>query len=557
MRISNMFFKTYRENPVDAEIKSHKLLVRAGYIKKQSAGVYMFMPLGVKVLDKLCNVIKKEMDKAGAQQMQMTSLLPIETYSHRLEHFGDDMFRLQDRSGKEFCLGPSHEEVFTAVMKDAVTSYKQLPQLLYQIQTKFRDEKRPRFGLQRGREFLMKDAYSFDKDLEGLDRSYNIMSNAYKNIFTKLGLDFAIVDADNGSMGGNASQEFMVKNDIGEDEIVYCETCNHCWNTEKAACKFVQENITEEHKAKELKETPNSKTIEELVGFLNETPEKLLKAVVYKADNKNIIVSLVKGNREIEEVKLCRATNSINLEMASHEDIESIGSVAGFVGAHNLKNCKVIADNDVKNMVNFITGANKTDYHYINTNLEDLNIDLFADIKKAEAGDICADCGQPLQIIRGIEVGHIFKQQTTYTKNQECKFLDENGKLQYMQMGAYGIGVSRTMSAIVEQYSDDSGIIWPEIIAPYKYYIAIANNNDQTQVQLAEKIYNTMLDNDIEVMLDDRKESVGVKLKDAELIGIPYIIVVGRDAANNNVEFIQRNGLIKSVKSADEVINLK
>lgn len=554
MKISKMFFKTYREDPVDAEIKSHKLLLRAGYIKKQSSGVYMFLPLGLKVLNNICNIVKDEMDNAGAQQTQMTCLLPVETYAGRIEHFGEDMFKLFDRTNKQFCLGASHEEVFVNVMKDAVNSYKQLPQILYQIQTKFRDEKRPRFGLQRGKEFLMKDAYSFDKDEIELDKSYNLMSDTYKKIFTRLGLDFVVVDADNGNMGGSGSQEFMVKSNVGEDEIVICNSCGYASNTEKAECLYSEKKSQSNYLKMEKKYTPNQKTIEELVEFLHQQPQNFLKAVVYKCE-KGIIVALLAGDREIEEVKLARALNVMEVEMCSHEEIEKIGSVAGFVGAINLKNCIVIADNDVKNMENFIIGANQLDYHYINTNLKDIKINQYADIKKAQAGDICVHCGKPYSIIRGIEVGHIFKQQTKYTKAQECTFLDENGRLQYMQMGAYGIGITRTMSAIVEQFSDDRGIIWPENIAPYRIVIVVANVNDKNQNKLAETIYDKLKQNNIKVLLDDRKESIGVKLKDAELIGISNILIIGKYTEENKVELIKRASLEKEILNYLDAIN--
>ncbi len=556
MRISRMFFKTYKEDPQDAEIKSHKLLVRAGYIKKQTAGVYMFMPLGVRVLHKLCNVIREEMDRAGACEMQMTSLLPIETYAGRLEHFGKDMFRLNDRSGKELCLGPSHEEVFTGVMKDAVTSYKQLPLTLYQIQTKFRDEVRPRFGLMRGKEFLMKDAYSFDVDKTGLDQSYNIMAETYKRIFNRLHLDYVIVNADNGTMGGSMSQEFMVKSNIGEDEIIVCD-CGYAANTEKAECQFAQlDNSNIQRLPMTKRHTPHLKTIADLVVPLNKKESDMLKAVVYKIDNKDIVVALLPGDREVEEIKLIRATGGINIEMASVDDIASIGSVAGFVGAIDLKNCKIVADNSVKNMVNFIIGANEADYHYANANLEDIHIDMYADIKKAAEGDMCPRCGGTLHSIRGIEVGHIFKQGTHYSELLQCKFLDENGKSRYMEAGAYGIGVTRTLSALVEQNSDDAGIILPEEIAPYKVNIVIANIKSADQVEVAERLYNHFLDRKVEVLLDDRADAIGAKLKDAELIGIPYIIVVGKYTSEGKAELINRLTGEKTIVLLDDIAKM-
>jgi len=556
MRLSRMFFKTYKEDPQDAEIKSHKLLVRAGYIKKQTAGVYMFMPLGLRTLQKLCNIIREEMDKSGACEMQMTSLLPVETYAGRLEHFGKDMFRLNDRTGKEFCLGPSHEEVFTNVVKDAVTSYKQLPLILYQIQSKFRDEVRPRFGLMRGKEFLMKDAYSYDVDEAGLDKSYNTMADTYKRIFDRLGLDFVVVNADNGTMGGSASQEFMVKSNIGEDEIIVCD-CGYSANTEKAECTVLKvEHGNVKKLEKKLIHTPKLKTISDLVVPLGKEESDMLKAVVYKIDNKKVVVALVPGDREVEETKLIRTVGGINIEMATIDDIVNIGSVAGFVGAVDLHDCVVVADNSVKNMINFIIGANKEDYHYENCNLEDIKIDLFGDIKKAQEGDVCSKCGGKLQSIRGIEIGHIFKQNTRYTEELQCKYLDENGKSQYMQMGAYGIGVTRTMSALVEQFADDNGIVWPEEVAPYKVEIVVANNKNDDQVKVAEELYNYYKSINIEVLYDDRNDSIGAKLKDAELIGVPYVVVAGKNVQDGNVEIIIRKTLDKNVVSIDEAKNM-
>ncbi len=540
MKISQMFFKTYKEIPVDAEIKSHQLLLRAGYIKKQASGIYIFLPLGKRVLNKLTNIIREEMDNAGANEVLMSNLLPIEVYEGRIERFGSDMFKLQDRTGKNFCLGPTHEEAFTAVVKDVVTSYKQLPVILYQIQTKFRDEVRPRFGLMRGKEFLMKDAYSFDVDSVGLDKSYNIMLNAYRKIFDRLGFDYVVVDADSGAIGGSGSQEFMVKSDIGEDEIVVCQKCGYAANKEKAESKNFILNKNEKYENKQKVHTPNIKTIEQLVANLNKNESDFLKAVVYSYDL-GIAVALVPGDREVEETKLVHAlNNTIKLEKATFEEIESVGSVAGFVGAFDLKNCIVVADNSVQNMQNFVIGANESDYHYIGTNLCDLKIDKYADIKTVKKGDICNTCNSKLDVIRGIEVGHVFKLQDSYTKLFNCKYLDENGNSIIMQAGSYGIGVTRTLSALIEQNSTNKGIILPEIVAPYKYYIIIANNKDEEQKNLANTIYDGLQSNHEEVLLDDRYESIGVKLNDGELIGIPYLIVVGRHAKEGKVELITR-----------------
>ena len=437
------------------------------------------------------------------------------------------------------------------MVNETINSYKQLPVTLYQIQNKYRDEIRARFGLQRAKEFIMKDAYSYDTSLDGLDKSFNNMKIAYDKIFERLGLDFVQVEADNGVMGGSGSIEFMAKADIGEDELIVCN-CGYGANTEKAECVYDEIVHNEEKKSKELVNTTSVKTIEELVSFLNTSADRFVKAVVYNCD-KGIVVALVRGDREIEEVKLKNNLGVAGLEMATSEQIENIGSVPGFVGAINLKNTIVIADNDIKNLVNFVVGANKEDYHYINVNIEDLKIDYFADIKKAQAGDKCPRCGEEVRVVRGIEVGHIFKLGTKYSKALECKFLDEQGKEQYMIMGCYGIGVSRTLSAIVEQNCDEKGIIWPEVIAPYKVEIIIANNKDETQNRVANELYEKINSND-NVLLDDRNERIGVKLNDAELIGVPYIVIVGRGAGENIIELTNRKTLEKIEITVDEFV---
>jgi prolyl-tRNA synthetase len=557
MKLSNMFFKTFREDPANAEINSHKLLVRAGFIKQMGNGIFTYLPMGLKVLEKIKNVIRTEMNNAGAIEVQMPILLPQEIYANRINTFGSTMYKLKDNTGKDYCLGPTHEEPFTYLVKESINSYKQLPVTLYQIQNKYRDEIRARFGLQRAKEFIMKDAYSYDTSNEGLDRSFENMRKAYINTFSRLGLDFVLVDADNGVMGGAGSTEFMVKADIGEDEILVCD-CGYAANTEKAECvEQVIDNTNVSKQELSLIHTPDTKTIEELVSFLHTTEDNFVKAVVYTTD-KGVVVALVKGDREVEEVKLKNNLGVIDLEMASPEDIESIGSVAGFVGARELHDVIVVADNDVKSMVNFVIGANKKDYHYVGANIEDLKIDYFADIKTMRAGDICPKCGKPVRTVRGIEVGHIFKLGTKYSKALECKFLDENGKEQYMIMGCYGIGVSRTLSALVEQNCDERGIVWPEIVAPYRLEIVIANSKDDTQRQVAHDLYESLIDEKDEILLDDRKESIGVKLNDAELIGIPFVVIVGRNAKDGVVELVKRKTLDKvEVRIEDLISNFK
>lgn len=552
MKMTNMFFKTYRENPAYAEINSHKLLVRAGFIKQVGNGIFSYLPMGLRVLEKIKNVIREEMNNAGAIELQMPILLPQEIYSNRINTFGNTMYKLKDSTGKDFCLGPTHEEPFTLLVKDNINSYKQLPVTLYQIQNKYRDEIRARFGLQRAKEFIMKDAYSYDTSVEGLDKSFNAMKDAYCRIFTRLGFDFVPVDADNGVMGGSGSTEFMVKANIGEDDIIVCD-CGYSANTEKAECVFKQIDLSATPKfQKELVHTPNTKTIDELVTLLNTTSQNFVKAVVYSTD-KGVVVALVRGDRDVEEVKLQNNVGAISMEMATPEQIIGIGSVAGYVGAINLKDAIVVADNDIKNMVNFVVGANKEDYHYINVNLSDLTVDYFADIKKMRVGDECPHCGNSVSVVRGIEVGHIFKLGTRYSKALDCKYLDENGKEQYMIMGCYGIGVSRVLSALVEQNCDDKGIIWPEIVAPYKVDIVVANSKDDNQMTIANQLYAVLNENKDDVILDDRKESFGVKLNDAELIGIPYIVIVGRGVLEGKVELVKRATLEKVEISIDEL----
>ena len=554
MRLSNMFLKTFREDPANAEINSHKLLVRAGYIKQLGNGIFTYLPMGLKVLEKIKNVIRQEMNRAGAIELQMPILLPQEIYANRINTFGNTMYKLKDNTGKDYCLGPTHEEPFTYIVKENISSYKQLPVTLYQIQNKYRDEIRARFGLQRAKEFIMKDAYSYDTSLEGLDRSFDKMKEAYINTFKRLGFDFVLVEADNGVMGGSGSTEFMVKADIGEDEIIVCD-CGYAANTEKAECVFDPvDNSQIEKLAMNLVHTPDIKTIEQLVGFLNTTESNFVKAVVYSSD-KGVILALVRGDREVEEVKLMNNVGATSLEMATPEQIESIGSVAGYVGAINLHDVIVVADNDVKNMVNFVVGANQKDYHYVNANLDDLHIDYFADIKSMKSGDKCPRCGGVVSTVRGIEVGHIFKLGTKYSKALECKYLDENGKEQYMIMGCYGIGVSRTLSALVEQNCDEKGIVWPEIVAPYRLEIVVANNKDEGQKEVANNLYNTLIDENDEILLDDRNESFGVKLNDAELLGVPFIVIVGRNAKEGRVELIKRRTLEKAEVNIDDLIS--
>ena len=543
MRVSNLFFATQREVPADAEIPSHKLMLRAGLIRKMSSGIYAYMPMGFKVYKNVERVIREEMDRAGAQELIMPALLPAEAYqaSGRWEKFGPEMFRMSDRGGRPFCLGPTHEEPFTEAVRDTFRSYKNLPVTLYQIQHKYRDEKRPRFGVIRSREFVMKDAYSFDVDEAGLDKSYKIMYDAYRRIFDRLGLDYTVVDADSGAMGGSGSQEFMVKSPIGEDAICFCDACGYAANEEKASCKEGEADTSAELPIEKIK-TPDAKTIEELVAFLNTTPDKFVKTILYNIDGK-IVAAMVRGDRDINETKLGNIYDATEMDLASFEDVERItGAKVGFAGPVGLKEkIEVVMDSEVALLKNFIVGACETDYHFKNVNVgRDFTPDVVKDIKNVKSGDLCPKCGKPLGMARGVEVGHIFKLGTKYSDSLGCVYLDKEGKEHSMVMGCYGIGVSRTIAAIIEQYNDEDGIKWPAIAAPYKVIVIPTKTNDEEVMGLAEKLYNAYIDAGYETLIDDRNERPGVKFKDADLLGIPLRVTVGRRAAEGIVELKYR-----------------
>ena len=557
MRVSNLFFATQREVPADAEIPSHKLMLRAGLIRKMSSGIYAYMPMGFKVYKNVEKVIREEMDRAGAQELIMPALLPAEAYqaSGRWEKFGPEMFRMSDRGGRPFCLGPTHEEPFTEAVRDTFRSYKNLPVTLYQIQHKYRDEKRPRFGVIRSREFVMKDAYSFDVDEEGLDKSYKIMYDAYRRIFDRLGLDYTVVDADSGAMGGSGSQEFMVKSPIGEDAICFCDACGYAANEEKAACKEGEADTSAELPIEKIK-TPDAKTIEELVAFLNTTPDKFVKAILYNIDGK-IVAAMVRGDRDINETKLGNIFDAMEMDLASFEDVERItGAKVGFAGPVGLKEkIEIVMDSEVALLKNFIVGACETDYHFKNVNVgRDFAPDIVKDIKNVKSGDLCPKCGKPLGMARGVEVGHIFKLGTKYSDSLGCIYLDKEGKEQSMVMGCYGIGVSRTIAAIIEQYNDEDGIKWPAIAAPYKVIVIPTNTKDETVMGVAEKLYNSYIDAGYETLIDDRNERPGVKFKDADLLGIPLRVTVGRRAGEGIVELKFRMDGAMSEATVEEAL---
>ena len=558
MRVSKLFMATQREIPADAEIPSHQLMLRSGMIRKCASGIYSFMPIGLRSYKKVENIIREEMDKAGAQELIMPALLTAETYqaSGRWEKFGPEMFRLEDRGGRPFCLGPTHEEPFTEAVRDTIKSYKQLPVTLYQIQHKYRDEKRPRFGVIRAREFVMKDAYSFDTDEEGLDKSYQAMYKAYRRIFDRLGLDYTVVDADSGAMGGSGSQEFMVKSPIGEDAICYCDACGYAANEEKAACNVPAKDESEALPIEKI-HTPDVKTIEELMAFMNAEPSEFVKTILYNIDGK-IVAVMVRGDREINETKLTNLYDATELTLAAFDDVERVtGAKVGFAGPVGLKEkIEVVMDNEVSAMANFIVGACETDYHLKNVNSgRDFTPDKIADVRNAVEGDACPKCGQPLKMARGTEVGHIFKLGTKYSDALGCVYLDKDGRENTMIMGCYGIGVSRTLAAIIEQNHDDDGIKWPVVAAPYKVIVVPTKVNDEENMGLAEKIYEQLLDEGVEVLIDDRNERPGVKFKDADLIGIPLRITVGRRAGEGIVEIKYRATGEASEVSVEEALN--
>ncbi len=560
MRVSELFLATQREIPADAEIPSHRLMLRAGLIRKMASGIYSFMPMGYRTYRKVEAVIREEMDKAGAQELIMPALLPAEAYqgSGRWEKFGPEMFRLSDRGGRSFCLGPTHEEPFTEAVRDSIRSYKQLPVTLYQIQHKYRDEKRPRFGVIRAREFVMKDAYSFDVDEAGLDISYKKMYDAYRAIFDRLGLDYTIVDADSGAMGGSGSQEFMVKSEVGEDAICFCEACGYAANEEKAGWTRPEAETAEELPIEKI-HTPDVKTIEELCGFLNCGPEAFVKTIIYNIDGK-FVAAMCRGDRDVNETKLGNLFDATEMELAAFADVEMItGAKVGFAGPVGLKQkIEIVVDPEVAGMKNFVVGACESDYHFKNVNIgRDFEADQVADITNAKEGDICPKCGNgKLGMARGVEVGHIFKLGTKYSDALGCVYLDNNGKEHSMVMGCYGIGVSRVLAAIIEQYHDDDGIIWPSIVAPYKVIVVPTKANDEEIMGVAEKLYGELTKAGCEVLIDDRNERPGVKFKDADLLGIPLRITVGRRAGEGIVEVKRRDSSETSEITVDEAVGL-
>lgn len=557
MRYSEMFLPTVREVPSDAETASHQLMIRAGMIRKLTSGIYTYLPIGFKVIKKLEQIIREEMNRAGAQEVFMPAVQPAELWqeSGRWQMYGKELLRFKDRNMREYCIGPTHEEVITDLVRNEIKTYRQLPKNLYQIQTKFRDEIRPRFGVMRCREFSMKDAYSFDADEPGVDESYRKMYEAYNRIFTRCGLKFRAVEADTGNIGGSFSHEFMVMADTGEDAVIFCSNCSYAANTEKA--EVGKPGKIEIDKAKMLPmeevHTPDVRTIEEVSAFLNATPQDIVKTLIFNTD-KGPVAVLIRGDEEVNEAKLRSYLRAESLELATDDIVYEVTKAPkGFAGAVGIK-ARIVADYSLMNMSNFVMGANKEDYHVKNVNIgRDFKVSEFADVRIIKETDPCPRCGHKLDFARGIEVGHVFKLGIKYSKNLHAVFLDKNGKEQLMQMGCYGIGVGRTVAAAIEQSHDDKGIVWPMTLAPYQVIITPVNVNDAALLRTAEVIYGSLQAESLEVILDDRDERAGVKFNDADLIGIPIRVTVGpKRLAEGAVEVkLRKSDQVKVVKLED------
>ena len=537
MRATNLYAPTLRESPAEAEVISHKLMLRAGLIRKAAGGVYTYLPLAWRTLRKIEQIIREEMDAAGGQEICMPIVQPAELWkeSGRWAVYGDEMMRVKDRHGREFCLGPTHEEMITSLVRDEVRSYKQLPLLLYQIQNKYRDEIRPRFGLMRSREFIMKDLYSFDQDEAGMNLSYQKMYDAYSKIFSRCGLEFRPVEADNGAIGGGHSHEFTVLAPAGESSIAYCTSCDYAASDEKAELKPI---VAAEEPMLELEKvaTPDAHTIELVKDYLGIPIEKTIKAVAFQDDDDRLILAFVRGDHEVNEIKILNAAEALHLHMAEEQAILAAGGCAGFMSPIGIKaGTTIVVDPTVMEMYNAVAGANEKDMHYRNVNPKrDFKDVIVADIRMVKEGDPCPHCGKPLSMTRGIEVGQVFTLGTKYSQALGATFLDENGKEKPLVMGCYGIGVGRTMAAAIEQNNDKDGIIWPRAIAPFELVVVPVNAKNEDQLSYAEKVYEELKTAGIDVLLDDRKERAGVKFKDCDLIGYPLRITIGPKALEEN-----------------------
>ena len=558
MRYSEMFLPTVREVPSDAEVVSHQLMLRAGLIRKLTSGVYSYLPLGYRVIRKFEQIVRDEMNRAGAQEIFMPTVQPAELWheSGRWTHYGKELLRFRDRNDRECCLGPTHEEVVTDLVRNEVKSYRQLPVNLYQIQTKFRDEIRPRFGVMRCREFGMKDAYSFDTDEDGAEISYRKMFDAYNRIFTRCGLRFRSVEADTGSIGGSFSHEFLVTADSGEDAMTYCTSCEYAANLEKAEVPRPDVKTVDEKEFLRLEEvhTPDVRTIEEVCAFLNVKPQDVVKTLIFSVDGKAVAI-LIRGDEEVNEIKVKNYLGGDELELAMDDMIRDVtNSPRGFAGAIGVK-CRILADYSLMNMKNMVMGANREDYHVKNVNIgRDFKVNDFVDLRAVKEDDVCPRCRSAIRFARGIEVGHVFKLGTKYSKAMGARYLDKNGQEQIIVMGCYGIGIGRTVAACIEQNYDDQGIIWPMALAPYQVIITPVNVKDEALLRTAEELYLKLAATGVDVLLDDRDERAGVKFMDADLIGIPLRVTIGpKRLAEGRVEVrLRRSGEVQII-SLEEV----
>jgi len=561
MRRSRSFIPTTKEAPSDAQLASHIFLSRGGFISQTAAGLYNYMPLAKRVIKKIEAIVNEEMAKVGAEETELSFVTPASLWeeSGRIEKFGKELLRFRDRKENLFVLGPTHEEMMVDMVRNRITSYKQLPINLYQIKTKFRDEARPRFGLMRGREFIMKDGYSFHATTEDLDREFDAMEAAYKRILTRLGLDYRVVDADSGAIGGTGSKELMVLADSGEDTIAVCSSCEYGANIE-AATRGKRKTLPEAPEAAFNKfQTPAISSIEALASFFKVdayyTIKCVAKRVIYD-DTSEIVLFFLRGSDNLQEVKAQNATDALEIVDVSEEELKELGIVPGFIGPLDQDKAKHVIDNELHNAKNMICGANELDYHFVGVDLGVISeVAYFADIAEVNAGDACPHCDGELSFTKGIEVGHIFKLGTTYSAALKAEFLDENGKAQPFIMGTYGMGVSRLVASVIEQHHDENGCIWTKETAPYMVNVMISNIKDETQNAVGEELYKNLLNAGVEVMLDDRKERFGFKMKDAELIGFPYTVIIGKELENGQVQIYNRVSGEKTAVDVAEIFN--
>ena len=561
MRRTQAFIPTSKDAPSDAQLASHIFLSRAGFVTQSAAGLYNYMPLAKRVIKKIENIVNEEMTKVGAQEVELSFVTPADLWaeSGRIDKFGKELLRFKDRKDTQFVLAPTNEEMMVDFVRNRITSYKNLPVNLYQIKTKFRDEARPRFGLMRGREFIMKDGYSFHASTEDLDREFDVMEAAYKKILTRLGLDFRVVEADSGAIGGSESKELMVIADSGEDTIAVCSKCEYGANIE-AATRGEKHEIPEAPEADFNKfQTPDIKSIDELAEFFKVDPYYTVKTVAKKViyeESEEIVLFFLRGCDSLQEVKALNATEALDIVDVSEEELQAVGIIPGFIGPLDQDKAKHVMDSSLKNASNMICGANEQDFHFVGADLSVISeMAYFADIAEVNEGDSCPHCDGELSFTKGIEVGHIFKLGTTYSKALKAEYLDENGKAQPFIMGTYGMGISRLVASVIEQHHDENGCIWTKATAPYMINIMVSNIKDAEQMALGEKLYSELQEANVEVMLDDRKERFGFKMKDAELIGFPYTIIIGKELVNGNVQVYERSTTEKTTVSAENILS--